>query len=460
MNILIVSFYDDNFGDNLIKICFRKILEVTLENLKIKNYDISEMPLKRINEELIKNSNVIFFAGGGLLGLSYLNFFEYLEKIISLADKNNIPVIFSSVGVNNMDATEENEIKLKELLSNKCIKAISVRENLEFFDKYLDRKDIKVVKVCDPAVWTKYVYHNIVIPKKKNIIGINVVRGGLFKDNDKSWTLSTEMNYLNEVIKSLEEKGYDYKLYTNGSFLDNNTLKHYVKKYNIPLEKMSLPDTTKEFVETVAQFNLVLAIRMHSSIVSYSYNIPSIALVWNNKIPYFYENIGKRDNIIDIEKWKLTKTLDFVDSNYNKKFYDNNEEYLMTVYNYLYNLLKEFSTDKGNKIYVFDEVVEALKLMNVSKEEDILDYKIKLKKAADNYLSRFREVKDKESKLKKMQERIDVLNKNIEKNNETINKLENSNALLKKELDKLNKSLVIRVEKKLKGITKKVIKKG
>lgn len=32
MKILIVSFVDDNFGDNLIKICFESLLKVVLKN--------------------------------------------------------------------------------------------------------------------------------------------------------------------------------------------------------------------------------------------------------------------------------------------------------------------------------------------------------------------------------------------------------------------------------------------
>ena len=79
MKILIVSFVDDNFGDNLIKICFESLLKVVLKNLHLaeNDYEINKMPLKRIDRALVTGSDVIFFAGGGLFGLSYLNFFDY-----------------------------------------------------------------------------------------------------------------------------------------------------------------------------------------------------------------------------------------------------------------------------------------------------------------------------------------------------------------------------------------------
>ena len=161
MKILIVSFFDDNFGDNLIRISFESILKVVLKNLKVDNYEINKMHLKSVNHELICNSDVIFFAGGGLFGLSYLNFFDYLNEITELADEHNIPVIFSSMGINNMSATKETEQLLINVLKRKCIKAVSVRENLKLFKKYAGKNSHLVIEeACDPAVWSKYIYKN------------------------------------------------------------------------------------------------------------------------------------------------------------------------------------------------------------------------------------------------------------------------------------------------------------
>lgn len=42
---------------------------------------------------------------------------------------------------------------------------------------------------------------------------------------------------------------------------------------------------------------------MHSSIISYALDVPSVNLVWNDKIPFFYQNIGYPDRAISIEDW-------------------------------------------------------------------------------------------------------------------------------------------------------------
>ncbi|MBQ1412669.1 MAG: polysaccharide pyruvyl transferase family protein, partial [Clostridia bacterium] len=183
-NILVVSHVDDNFGDNLIRICFGRILSVVLQNLGLDQdkVTISYMALKEIDEAFVKNADIIAFAGGGLFGLSYLNFFDSLDRITLLAEEHQIPVIFSSIGINNMDVSTDNEHKLRAILQRKCIKAVSVRENLHIFREYAGQCDYEICKVCDPAVWTKYVYHSQLdhLPSHPQpLVGINVVRGGL-----------------------------------------------------------------------------------------------------------------------------------------------------------------------------------------------------------------------------------------------------------------------------------------
>ncbi|MCD7808448.1 MAG: polysaccharide pyruvyl transferase family protein, partial [Erysipelotrichaceae bacterium] len=331
MKVLIVSFYDDNYGDNLIRVCFENILKTVFGNLKITNNIFNKMSLKDIDVELIYNSDIIFFAGGGLFGLSYLNFFDYLDKIVNIADEKNIPVIFSSIGINNMDISSESKYKLENLLSKKCIKAISVRENISLFNEYAKNCNCNIVEVCDPAVWTKYVYGiNKSTDGKNKTIGINVVRGGLFKDNNKNWVLADEEKYIMKLKKSLDELGYNYLFYTNGSFLDDNALRYIARKNNIPNDRIVYNNTTKELVNTISQFDFVIAIRMHSSIISYSLEIPCYNLVWNDKIPLFYQNINYADRVIALDdEMMIEKILNGIDENLSTK---SDHKYMMSLY--------------------------------------------------------------------------------------------------------------------------------
>ena len=48
---------------------------------------------------------------------------------------------------------------------------------------------------------------------------------------------------------------------------------------------------------------------MHLSIISYALDVPSVNLVWNDKIPFFYQNIGYPDRAISIEDWNAEDVL-------------------------------------------------------------------------------------------------------------------------------------------------------
>lgn len=494
MKILIVSFVDDNFGDNIIRICFEKLLRVVLQNLNIEEYEIRKMPLKEIKEELICDSDMIFFAGGGLLGLSYLDFFYYLDKILEIADRNNIPVVFSSVGVNNMDGGNDDS-ELKELLNRKCIKAISVRENLEFFQNYMQDREINICQVCDPALWARYVYDSFLekehIKYERDIVGINVVRGGLFKANGKDWKMKDELKYLFDLKQILDANNVDYRFYTNGSVLDNNTLRYFVQEYEIPKDKVIHVHSSSELVKTIAAFSKVYAIRMHSSIITHAFSKPCLSLIWNDKVEKFYQNINRADCAISITEWNAKDLFIKMEQIGKEVFLDS--EYLMSLYRYLYQVLAE-NSNSINEEYSFEVVIKKLKEMKMLIEEDICDYQVKLEKGEKQFLKKFiearelekelkekgkelkakdKELKAKDKELKDKEKELIKKEKNIEKKKNELQIKKNDIKSLKKELrnketiiekqksqlDKFNSLWIIKVGRKIKSVLRKIVNK-
>lgn len=429
LNILVVSHVDDNFGDNLIRICFGSILSVVLKNLHLggDRVAITYMALKEIDETLVKHADIIAFAGGGLFGLSYLNFFDSLDRITVLAAEHDIPVIFSSIGINNMDASPENEHKLQAILQRKCIKAVSVRENLHIFKQYAGQCDYEICKVCDPAVWTRYVYHKQLqnVPSHQGeLVGINVVRGGLFNDNGKQWKLGDEIVYLNELKKKLDDHGIPYRFYTNGSVLDDNALHFYADQCDIPADHVIYPHTTRDLVQTVAQFDYVATVRMHSSIISYALSIPSVNLIWNDKIPFFYRNIGYPDRAVELAQWNGGHVFDLL-QDIKDQSYTLDEEYLMSLYRYLYRVMNKLcqAGAKESDIFSFEEVKAALCNSSVSPDEDSLDRELKIEKCEKHYLSRFKEIKQNDADLKRQKKELDKATRALDKKTQEAQRL-------------------------------------
>ena len=117
--------------------------------------------------------------------------------------------MFSSLWLNYLKHSPENDTRLKALLSRPSIKALSVRDGDEVFRYFADGANYKVRPVCDPAVWSGTVYgadiKKILADKKgkeKPVVGINIVRNGLFGANGINWPLCEQENYLTGLAEN------------------------------------------------------------------------------------------------------------------------------------------------------------------------------------------------------------------------------------------------------------------
>ena len=469
----------------LIRTCFVQLLKVALKNLGIAGYTIDYMYLKEPEDEKIVSADLIVFPGGGLFGLSYLGFAPYLEHILRLAEEKDIPVILSSLGINNMDANEENEARLIQILHSPAIKAMSVRDSFELFSRYAEDRADSICHVCDPAFWTASVYARDIadILEQKNqrqapVVGINVVRGGLFKDNCVDWTLTKEEAYLYELSQFLDSKGIAYRFFTNGQTWDGNTMKHFADKYGVPSDRFIYPETTREVVRAIAGFDAVVAIRMHSAIISYALSVPSVNFVWNPKIPYFYETIGYPDRAVPPQEWSAEKAADIAEQMLAQKDYRPDPDTLMALYRFIFDTFRSLcpGSDQTAEMYDFDTVSRTLSGMEVPYAEDDLDLRTKLKRASSRYYILFKSDDKKKGEIKKLTKEVEKAqkeNKKLQTKTESLEdanedllkqlyqhkteleKMKNERDKAQKELDRLNNKFIIRTYRKLRGTYKK-----
>ena len=412
MKLLLVSLVDDNLGDNLIGICFRQLMSVVLKNHGLDGPEVrvERMALRAIDEDLVADSDAIFFAGGGIVGLSYLGFNEYVDRITEIAEREGIPVVFSSLGINNMDANAENAGQLRRILDRSCVKAIAVRENLEEFRRYSNRDDF--VPVSDPAVWSKWVY--AIEPRRAEYrVGINVVRAGLFRANGRDWAESDAFAYLRDLREMLDRAGIPSVFYTNGSSDDNITLRILADRLGLPEGQAVYPHTTREVVETVAGFDAIAAIRMHSSIIAYSFGIPSVTLAWNDKIPFFYAGIGHPDRALEFPEWGSRAAFEQLRS-FPREGEDTGpggdyESFLMSLYLYLFRVVAEVVRGEPadlERAFSFDEVRRALAELAPAIAEDATDLRYKLEKLEIRYRDTSNEFRTARQQLASLVKRV------------------------------------------------------
>ena len=254
-------------------------------------------------EKAVKGSVAVVVAGGGLIKFKYESCDYRLIMLIKIASKHNIPVYLNAVGIEGYSDSDLRCQELKKHLNSEVVKVITTRDDISLLnDKYVTNTRIKTTRVADSALWSDKVYGLTKNPKSETV-GLGVVRGGIFYDNGIDFSEGELLELWVGIIRELDIRGIMWKIFTNGLEADSQFCDLLLKRLNKTEDKESLveiPRSPSDLVRIISQFNKVLACRMHASIIAYSLNIPSVGLVWNDKIRMFGKLIGHPERFIDV----------------------------------------------------------------------------------------------------------------------------------------------------------------
>lgn len=335
MKLLILGeLYSTNLGDGIICESVKKIIqtnlnekiEIIMEDISCRNEYISEKnesnyyqnegnhligKLKKIvykfpyitykRQIILKNKKIksicdkkydlVIFAGGNL----FMDYFVlYISTFVKYFSKNKTPIIFNACGAGNIKSKILLR-KLRKTLNNENVKVITSRDNVDKINKeYIKSNKKNATKTYDPAICASDVYG---INKKMDskTIGLGVMK---LSNIDEQ---KIEEYWLN-IISELEKKNIGWQIFCNGEY-DDYML---AKKISIQAEEIygkkdvpylaQRPTKPKELVELIANYNKMISFRLHSHIIAYSLQIPSLAIVWDEKVKGFFKNINHDEN--------------------------------------------------------------------------------------------------------------------------------------------------------------------
>ncbi|SFO26556.1 Polysaccharide pyruvyl transferase family protein WcaK [Pseudobutyrivibrio sp. UC1225] len=270
--------------------------------------------LKKLCEKYIsKDTKCIIFTGGGLIKYKYqLIFSRAIEMITDFANKNNVPVMFCGVGIEGYDENDVECQRLKKVINSDCVKVITTRDDIECLsNNYVDSATIKTALVADPACVISGL-HKIKNTKNKRV-GLGVVRGRLFVDNGINADEDALIALYSSLYQEIKSRGYEPIIYTNGLGADQifaeKLKKHLEITLNVNAEVANRPTTVEELCKIICSFDALICARLHSSIIAYSYGVPSIGIVWNEKQRMFGKIIGYPERFIDYSNSTVSDTM-------------------------------------------------------------------------------------------------------------------------------------------------------
>ena len=390
--LLLTNRDSDNVGDQVIEISDIALIEAVMKNLHIEktDYEICSRAASIISkkyvatkneklletaEKLIKECDMVIFGGAPVFNYRYQIFYERTAVTLELAEKYHKPVIFSGIGVEQYDEKNKKCQRLKKTLNFDCVKQITTRDGIDELEKYKENENLMIGRVADPAVFSAQVFRKHLEKKKENQkkkIGIFVLRANGFVDNKVEFTREEAANLWLEVIRELEEKGYDYTLLTSGHYGDEAFLDYLIKEYNVEEKKCVFNVNTPEFLlNKISGYDGVISCRLHPSIISFSLGIPSVGLIWNSKVKRFYEWIGYAERAIDVETTGAKEIVEKVEEAVTQGIHKD-KEYLMTIYQTLFYGIKNSLnlSETGEQPYDYEMLINNIPLFEGTSEKE------------------------------------------------------------------------------------------
>ncbi len=381
--LLLTNRDSDNVGDQVIEACDIGLLQAIMSNLGIseKQYVISSSAASIVSrkyiatkddsllahaKKVISNADIIVFGGAPLFNFLYQEFYERTAVTLELAQQYNKPVLFSAIGVEGYSDKNPKCQRLKKTLNFDCVRQITTRDDFECLKQYKDSEHLVIDKVSDPAVFSGRVFAKFkaksVAGGAKKKIGIFVLRANGFKDNKVDFSREDAAALWKSLGAELENRGYKYEYLTSGHFGDEAFLDLLVKKYGIPEKKCVFGiNSPEKLINKISSYDAIVSCRLHPSIIAYSLDVPSVGIIWNNKVTGFYDSMGYHDRTIETKDISPEKIIDKLETAMDQGI-TKDEDYLASVYRTLFNGFKNvfLPDDTTSKPYTYAELMEKI----------------------------------------------------------------------------------------------------
>lgn len=371
--LLITNRDSDNVGDQLIEESALSLLRKVLADLGVAagDYTITSraagMIPKRYAEtgdpallaearRAIGAADVVVFGGAPLFNYAYQEFSARTAGALAVARELDVPVIFSSIGIEGFDPAHPRARALQEAVAAADVRQITTRDDLDSLRRLVAGTRIPIARVADPVVLADAVFAGLPAPRRAEgaprRIGLVVTRTGLFADNGVRFSEAEQRRFWMDVIAEVEARGDDYRLFTTGHFSDEAFLDGLVRAEGIPTGKVAFAvNSPEELLAEIRACDGVIAFRLHASIAAYAFGIPSVGLSWNPKVRAFYSSIGLPDRSLEPAHWSAARAVAALEKAMSEGV-TKDEDYVRSVYDSLFSAMKSVVAPDSERVPV------------------------------------------------------------------------------------------------------------
>lgn len=239
-------------------------------------------------DELCKlHFDLAVFAGGQLF---QDGFALHIARFVRHFEESGTPVFFNACGV-GAQISPKIRRALTEALKSPCVRLISTRDDAAGIEK---RYGVRAIRVSDPGLFAAETYG--VEKQPADTVGLGIMYA-------TSVNMRRQARFWAGLIRELDARQIPWKLFVNGSMQDMAYAKHLYSRLRAPARPFAdcfaaLPQKPEELVRCIAGFRSLISFRLHSHVIAASLGIPSVAVVWDEKVRFFFRALGHPERCV------------------------------------------------------------------------------------------------------------------------------------------------------------------
>jgi len=252
----------------------------------------------------LESVDLLVLGGGQLLFDNALGFPLKLYGVTKLARSLGIPYHISACGVGKSWSLPARSL-FRQSISH--ARTITVRDNISGERLGVLMPEVSPLVSFDPAIWARSVFPTTQGEPRFPKIGLGVINhheAKLHLARKKQYSSVAWINLWLDIIAGLSQKHQQVELFTTGSPFDYEFAARLLSLADAKgirgLGLAPQPAQPSELVNTLKAYKLVIAARLHASILSNAFGISSIGLSWDEKVLAYYDDIGLGELCFDL----------------------------------------------------------------------------------------------------------------------------------------------------------------
>jgi len=338
--------YSPNLGDGILFMCLEGELRASGEDIQVLGYDLAgrveygqraekrklaigildrlPFPVRQrlvalllgiqvrhtfqpLWREALRSADLVLIGGGNLISDIDLNFPLKLEGLSRELAGVKLPWGLFAVGV------ADNWTSMGQRLFHKMFQRakpgfVLVRDvrSQQIWNRKVKNTDMPSAQVCpDPAVLC---FRHLPAPDRlhrtKKILGLNVIAPGeIYLHSSMGPPRNGFVPWFLELASLALADGYQVVVFSNGNLQDDDAVRDMEQRWTdvtLRPDFLPRPRTPQELAAMIANCDLVAGHRLHLHIPAFSYKIPSVGFVWDQKLTSFFESVGREQFLMNI----------------------------------------------------------------------------------------------------------------------------------------------------------------